>query len=450
MNPQRMATAGAVVVIGVSIVYLLGWWLLWRILVTHPLVPQLYVMPLSAAACIFTAAGLLAALGGAPQPRRRMWAGVIVALAGAVLLESILGVQGGLEQWLLGEQTRALLGGATPGRPAPQAALILLCLGAGLWLSPPAPKARVNAGALLIGLAVFVSFTTFLGHLYEARALYQPTGGGPVISPVETLMLLTLAVAALPINPRGIVASYTAQDASGVAKRRLLPAILLTPVLLGLFQYLSVKYGALELSMALAVTVTANILVFIALSEWVSRLLLRIEEERTGVFVRRESQAKAEGMTDMLTQLVNRRGWDLAVKQAEERCQREHLNAAVIVIDLDGLKRINDTLGHAKGDEFIRRAATALRGAGRREDTLARLGGDEFAYLSVGCEPEHAAVVLSRLSQALQKASVPASLGYAMRDLAGSIGAAFQEADQSMYAHKRARKSQAAPATNRV
>jgi len=113
----------------------------------------------------------------------------------------------------------------------------------------------------------------------------------------------------------------------------------------------------------------------------------------------------------------------------------------VIVIDLDGLKRINDTEGHAKGDDFIRRAGNALRVAARREDVLARLGGDEFACLSVGCVPEHANAVLKRLSQSLQKASVPASLGYAMRDLAGSIGAAFQEADAAMYTHKRARKA---------
>ena len=90
--------------------------------------------------------------------------------------------------------------------------------------------------------------------------------------------------------------------------------------------------------------------------------------------------------------------------------------------------------------------ASALKLAARREDCLARLGGDEFACLSVNLPPEHAGVLLKRLSGSLQKANVQASLGYAMRDLAGSIGAAFQEADHAMYAHKRARKSAQAPA----
>jgi GGDEF domain-containing protein len=79
--------------------------------------------------------------------------------------------------------------------------------------------------------------------------------------------------------------------------------------------------------------------------------------------------------------------------------------------------------------------------AARRDDVLARLGGDEFACLSVGCVPEHANEILKRLSNALVKANVPASLGFAMRGLAGSIPAAFQEADQAMYTHKRARQA---------
>jgi diguanylate cyclase (GGDEF)-like protein len=249
-------------------------------------------------------------------------------------------------------------------------------------------------------------------------------------------------VSALCLNPEGVVARLAGDDAAGAAKRRVLPVVILTPILMGLIQYLAVTWEALEFPVALALAVTGNVVVFIALAEWVGRTLSRIEQERTGQFAERESRAKAEGMTDMLTGLANRRGWDRAVAESEARCQREGLNACVIVIDLDGLKHINDTEGHAKGDEFIRRASQALKGAARREDCLARLGGDEFACLSLNCPPEHAQVVLKRLSQALQKANVPASLGYAMRDLAGSIPAAFQEADQAMYRHKRARKAE--------
>lgn len=442
MKPQRVAMAAAVATLGVSAVYLLAWWLLWRPLVTQPLPPSLYVMPLSAVVCGLVATGLVLVARGADGTRTRAVAATVVAMAGVVLIEYLLGLQGGLEQALFLEQAQALLGGATPGRPAPQSALIMLFLGIALWFLASERKYRFDFADLGIGMALFLSFTILLGHLYQARALYHSADGGAVgMSLVETLLLLALSVGALSLNPDGVMASLSRRDASSAAKRRVLPVVVLTPVVLGLVQYLTVKFQALEFPLALALSVTANIVVLIALSEWVGRLLARIEEERTGHFVARETKAKVEGMTDTLTGLVNRRGWDRAVAESEARCQREGLNACVIVVDLDGLKRINDTLGHAKGDDFIRRASTALRTAARREDCLARLGGDEFAYLSINCPPEHAQVVLKRLSQALQKASVPASLGYAMRDLAGSIGAAFQEADQAMYAHKRARKA---------
>lgn len=446
MNPQRFALFGAVATVTVSAVYLLGWWLLWRLMVTAPLPGTLYVLPLTALGAILIACGQFSALQGAGT-RTRAWAAAVITLAAIVLLEHVLDLQNGVENYIFGDETRALIGGATPGRPAPQAAMIILFLGMALWFLDRSRARRFDYADLGIGMALFLSFTILLGHLYQARMLYQAAGNNSIgMSLIETVMLLTLSLGALCLNPQGALASFTSRDAAGVAKRRILPVVVLAPILLGLLQYVSVKTETLDLSVALALAVTANIVIFIALAEWVGRLLVKIDEERTGVFVARETRAKEEGMTDKLTGLLNRRGWDQFVAQSEARCQREGLNACVIVIDLDGLKRINDTLGHAKGDEFIFRAASALRIAARREDCLARLGGDEFAYLSLGCAPEHAGVVLQRLSQALQKASVPASLGYAMRDLAGSLGAAFQEADQAMYAHKRSRKAaEAAP-----
>ena len=443
MNPQRLATVSASAAAVVALVYFLGWWLVWPVLVTSPLPESITVMPLSAVMAFLTATGIALAQRGADSTLSRGMALILSTIAAIVLLEYLLGLVSGLEDYLFSEATRAVLGGVYPGRPAPQSALVFLLLGLALWVLASPRQYRYDFADLGIGLALFLSFAVLLGHLYDADALHAPVMGAAVgMSLVETLLVLVLSAGALSLNPRGVIASLGGRGGASAAKRRILPAIILAPVLLGLVQHFSVKYGALDVSLALTLTVTANIVVFFAVAESVSRYLTRLEEERTGVFVQRETKAKEEGMTDMLTQLLNRRGWDQAVRVAEERCQRESLNACVIVVDLDGLKRINDTEGHAKGDEFIRRAGAALKLAARREDVLARLGGDEFACLSVGCPPEHASVVLKRLSQSLQKASVPASLGYAMRDLAGSIPAAFQEADQSMYQHKRARKAQ--------
>ncbi|MGH8481926.1 MAG: GGDEF domain-containing protein [Nevskiaceae bacterium] len=429
-------------ILAVSISYLLGWQLLWRVLVTTGWPPALYVMPLTALNCALAAGALLLAPRGGPAWRPRLLAAAVIAIAGAVLLEHLLGLAGGLEGYLCAEQARALLGGTHPGRPAPQSALAMVFIGLALWFLADKRTYRYDFADLGIGLALFLSFMILMGHLFRAEALYQSAGGGVVgMSVAETLLVLGLSLSALCLNPQGVVASFMAEGAVGAAKRRTVPIVIFAPVALALLQYWLVRWQALEHSLALALMVTGNIVVFLALSEWISRFLVRLEEERTGIYVQREEQAKEEGMTDMLTQLRNRRGWDHAVRDAEARCRKQNLNACVIVIDLDGLKRINDTEGHAKGDEFIRRAGNALRVAARHDDVLARLGGDEFSCLSVGCVPEHANEILKRLSLALAKANVPASLGYGMRDLAGSIPAAFQEADQAMYMHKRARKA---------
>jgi diguanylate cyclase (GGDEF)-like protein len=441
VTQQRLATLGATAILVASIACLAGWYLPWRILPASGWATALYVMPLTALTCALAAGALLLAPRPGPRWRARALAGAVIALSVAVLLEYLLGLSGGLERYLGTGQGVALLGGDHPGRPAPQSALAMVFVGLALWFLAGKRSYRYDFADLGIGLALFLSFMILMGHVFQAQALFQSAGGGRVgMSLGETLLLLGLSLAALCQNPQGVVATFMAEGAVGAAKRRTVPVIVVAPVLLALLQHGLVRWGALDAALGLALMVTATIVVFLALMEWVSRFLVRLEEERTGVYVQREVQAKQEGITDMLTQLRNRRGWDQEVREAEVRCRKEGLNACVIVIDLDGLKRINDTEGHSKGDEFIRRAANALRMAARRDDVLARLGGDEFACLSVGCVPEHANEILKRLSSALAKANVPASLGYGMRELAGSIPAAFQEADKAMYTHKHARK----------
>lgn len=440
MSLQQAAPVAAIIAIAVSMFYLLLWTLFWRVLVTSPLPPVLYLVPINALICILAAIGLWCGASGIRPSVTRAFAGLVILLALVVLAQYLLRTAAGIEQLLFAEQARALLDGAYPGRPAPQAALIYLFMGLGLWFAanPRAPSFDLND--IAASGAVFVSFTALLGHVFQAEQLYGATSG---LSLVDAVLLLILSLGVLSLNPRGLVAAYGADDTGGAARRRLLPSVVLTPVLLGLLQFIAVKNGQMDFSLALALTVAATIVALIVLIEWVSRLLSRIEDERSGILIRRESKAKEEGGTDKLTGLLNRRGWDECMQRSEALCQRGNLNACVIVIDLDGLKHINDTQGHAKGDELLRNAANALRIAARREDFLARLGGDEFAYLAPGCGPEHAGVVLKRLSTALQSAGVAASLGYALRDLAGSLAAAFQEADQMMYAHKRERKAAA-------
>jgi len=159
-------------------------------------------------------------------------------------------------------------------------------------------------------------------------------------------------------------------------------------------------------------------------------------EQRVDQTRPRAERAEAEALMDPLTGLVNRRGWELLLDREEQRCRRYGALASVLIIDLDGLKAVNDTAGHAAGDTMLRTAADVLRDAVRSADIVARLGGDEFAVLSVETDLPAAHTERARLRDLLAAAGVPASVGAATRDPQGGLAAAVGHADSDMYRAK--------------
>ena len=153
---------------------------------------------------------------------------------------------------------------------------------------------------------------------------------------------------------------------------------------------------------------------------------------------RRSERLRGEAQSDSLTRLLNRRGWDELMAKEEDRCRRHGHPAALIAIDLDGLKQVNDTVGHAAGDALIARAAQALRHAVRESDILARVGGDEFGVIAVECSQEGADALAARARRALDDQGVRASIGVALREPPRTLEAAWSVADHRMYEAKRA------------
>lgn len=142
---------------------------------------------------------------------------------------------------------------------------------------------------------------------------------------------------------------------------------------------------------------------------------------------------------DHLTGLYNRRGWDDAVDREEARTDRSEARAAVAVVDLDGLKRVNDEQGHLAGDLLIRRSANVLISLFRGSDVVARLGGDEFAVLVVDLddEDEDAASFEARIRRSFEGSGIDASVGVATQSPGERLRDVFDRADLAMYAHKR-------------
>lgn len=152
---------------------------------------------------------------------------------------------------------------------------------------------------------------------------------------------------------------------------------------------------------------------------------------------RRAERLEVEAQTDSLTGLFNRRAWDQLLAKEEERCRRYGHSAAVLMIDLDGLKQVNDTHGHKAGDELIVRAAAALSAAARDVDVVARLGGDEFAILAAECDQAGMDVIAQRARERLEGAGVSASIGKALRRHEAGLSEAVRRADALMYEEKR-------------
>lgn len=152
-------------------------------------------------------------------------------------------------------------------------------------------------------------------------------------------------------------------------------------------------------------------------------------------------RAQHESETDVLTNLYNRRGWEKLISLEEERCKRYGSPSTVIVIDLDELKNINDSQGHAAGDELIKHAADTLKQTLRPFDTIARTGGDEFGILAIEANTTLADQLVERVKLKLDEASIEASIGWATRDPRKDIEAAYQLADQKMYEDKKSKRN---------
>jgi diguanylate cyclase (GGDEF)-like protein len=145
------------------------------------------------------------------------------------------------------------------------------------------------------------------------------------------------------------------------------------------------------------------------------------------------ARIKSLAVRDPLTGVANRRLLEEHLARLESR--RRPRPMAIITIDLDGFKRVNDNMGHAAGDALLVDAAACWSSLLRPEDLLARVGGDEFVVVLDDCDQERAQIVGHRLARATPR-PVTASVGIACSDGSGSLDMQLGVADEAAYRSK--------------
>jgi diguanylate cyclase (GGDEF)-like protein len=158
-------------------------------------------------------------------------------------------------------------------------------------------------------------------------------------------------------------------------------------------------------------------------------------------------QASAD--TDFLLEIPNRRGFERELNRSIAYIKRYHASGALIVLDVDRLKPINDAFGHAAGDQLLKAIVTALTRQIRSSDVIGRLGGDEFALLLWNLTETDAHAKAVELEQAIDRLSLVfrgrtvkagVSAGVAVLGPHSEAARALEQADVAMYVRKAQRR----------
>jgi len=171
---------------------------------------------------------------------------------------------------------------------------------------------------------------------------------------------------------------------------------------------------------------------------------LLVERTQQLVLLRQKiDRLRADADLDSLTGLANRRRFRVALAREVERWRRYRVPCALLMLDIDHLKLVNDQFGHPVGDSVIRQIAQTLKEVSRDNDTAARLGGEEFALLLAGVDLQKAAAAAERLKGVLsgrrvdEVGTVTVSIGVAScPENATSERTLYSASDSALYVSK--------------
>lgn len=164
-----------------------------------------------------------------------------------------------------------------------------------------------------------------------------------------------------------------------------------------------------------------------------------------------EEALRSLSLTDELTGLYNRRGFSTLAERHLSIARRKGQDLLLVLADIDGLKAVNDTFGHAAGDQVVLDAASVLKGTYRRVDIIARIGGDEFTAFPVEAGPDSSEILINRLQENVAKhnerytrpfrLSMSVGIGRIKPADCPNVQRLLAEADRELYRRKADRKS---------
>ena len=374
-----------------------------------------------------------------PKRRTRLFRRFLVAwvcafaavfLAGAALFEHWSGCSSGLSTLLAADS-----GAQMPGLMSIQTASFFVLLGMSLVIERTGHGLLGCALDALIAAEMVFAMVLVAGYIFGASALFGQTSETRT-SP-QTLVCLTLLTLA-QMGRRVPYGYFSVLIGVGIGSKFARIAIPISQVIVFMFMALGEKlltagYLTMPYTAALIASSMTMVMIFLLI-----------------VFARKindlETALRDMSLVDELTGLHNVRSFYLLGEQALHDARRAKEPITVFFFDMDGLKKVNDTLGHNVGSELLRDFVALLRSTFRSNDVIGRLGGDEFAVIIHG-DPAELMLALQRLNDATKAVNDTGSKQYR---ISASVGVATTEpqrneslvelvnrADAAMYQNKR-------------
>lgn len=370
---------------------------------------------------------------GALQRTSQLLALLVALVALAVLVEYIAGVSLGIDTLLAADA-----GAPRPGQMSPQTATALALLGIAMCFIRVRERLVGEAVDGVVFALCPLVLVVVSGYVFGAASLFglsERTRTSP--QTLLCLALLTLVVLMRRME-FGFFSILAGPGIGSRIARVTAPLTLALPFLLEASRLGMAHTGLASAAYATALAASAAGTMAFAL---VLVLAWRIDSL--------ERQIHDLSLRDDMTGLYNRRGFFLLAERELRLASRSQVPFYVMFIDLDGLKRVNDTLGHDVGSEFLRETAELLRRSFRESDIVGRIGGDEFAVAGAHSVEGVTAASLRLESAASLRNKQPGhlyplsfSVGHVVSDLSRlqTLEELLNRADSAMYARKRDKK----------